>query len=261
MRWGIAAIIMVVATLAVANVFVRDGWDTLRVMRSSLIDGARQAVPVGIACAMVGVIVGILTLTGAASSFAGFVLDIGQRSLLLSLMLTMVVCLVLGMGAPTVPNYIITSSIAAPALLALGVPLIVSHMFVFYFGIMADLTPPVALAASSIAGESYLKIGFKATQLAIAGFIVPYMAVYAPALMLQGPWLDSIYVAGKGLLAVELWGAAAVGYLQGPLGRFERGAAIAIAAFLVVALPLTDGIGFGAAAVFGVYHVVRNARR
>ena len=93
------------------------------------------------------------------------------------------------MGIPTIPNYIITSAIAAPALLKLGVPLIVSHMFVFYFGIMADLTPPVALAAfaaASIAKASPMKIGWKATHIAIAGFVIPYMAVYDPALMLQG---------------------------------------------------------------------------
>jgi TRAP-type uncharacterized transport system fused permease subunit len=119
----------------------------------------------------------------AASSFAGFILSVGEKSLFLSLVLTMLVCLVLGMGIPTIPNYIITSSIAAPALLKLGVPLIVSHMFVFYFGIMADLTPPVALAAfaaSPIAKESAMKIGFKAVQVAIAGFVMPYMAVYDP---------------------------------------------------------------------------------
>ena len=86
-------------------------------MRGSLIDGARQAIAVGIACAIVGVIIGVLTLTGAASNFAGFVLDIGAKSLFLSLLLTMVVCLMLGMGIPTIPNYIITSAIAAPALL------------------------------------------------------------------------------------------------------------------------------------------------
>ena len=103
---------------------------------------------------IVGVIIGVLTLTGAASNFAGFVLEIGEKSLFASLVLTMAVCLVLGMGIPTIPNYIITSAIAAPALMKLGVPLIVSHMFVFYFGIMADLTPPVALAAFAAASIS-----------------------------------------------------------------------------------------------------------
>ena len=100
----------------------------------------------------------------------------------------MITCIVLGMGIPTIPNYIITSSIAGPALLHLGVPLIVSHMFVFYFGILADLTPPVALAcfaAAPIAKEKGLKIAFEAIKVAAAGFIIPYMAVYSPALMLQ----------------------------------------------------------------------------
>ena len=169
--------------------FVKGGRATLHTLKESLADGARQALPVGVACAVVGVIIGVLTLTGAASNFAGFILSVGEKSLFLSLVLTMLVCLVLGMGIPTIPNYIITSAIAAPALLKLGVPLIVSHMFVFYFGIMADLTPPVALAAfaaSSIAKESGMKIGLKAVQIAIAGFVVPYMAVYDPALMLQG---------------------------------------------------------------------------
>ena len=113
-------------------------------------------------------------------------------------------------------------------------------MFVFYFGIMADLTPPVALAAlaaSSIAKESYMKIGFKATQIAIAGFVVPYMAVYDPALMLLGPWLDSVYVIGKTLLAIGLWGAAMIGYLWAPVSRVERLVAMVAAGLLVAVIP------------------------
>lgn len=103
--------------------------------------------PVASACALVGVIIGVINLTGVAAEIGGHVIAIGRDNLLLALFLTMLTCLVLGMGIPTIPNYIITSSLAAPVLLELGVPLIVSHMFVFYFGIMADLTPPVALAA------------------------------------------------------------------------------------------------------------------
>jgi TRAP transporter 4TM/12TM fusion protein len=255
---GITPVIGMIAVLAAANLRVAGGRETLRVMRTSLIDGARQALPVGLACAIVGIVIGVLTLTGAASTFAGFVLRVGSTSLFLSLVLTMIVCLVLGMGIPTIPNYIITSSIAAPALLQLGVPLIVSHMFVFYFGIMADLTPPVALAAlaaSSIAKAPYMKIGFKATQIAIAGFVVPYMAVYDPSLVLLGSWGDASYVIGKALLAIGLWGAAAVGYLSVPLGRPERVVAVAAAILLVVALPATDAIAFALAAMFGLYHI------
>ena len=232
-------------------------------MRGSLVDGARQAIPVGVACAIVGVIIGVLTLTGAASSFAEFVLAVGERSLFLSLVLTMLVCLVLGMGIPTIPNYIITSAIAAPALLKLGVPLIVSHMFVFYFGIMADLTPPVALAAfaaASISKASPMSTGWKATHIAIAGFVIPYMAVYDPALMLQaGPSgsiepLAVLYIVAKAILAIGLWGGAAIGFLLGPLNALERIVAFAAAALLVAALPLTDELGFAACALFVAWH-------
>ncbi len=141
-EYGIWPIVVMITALVAVNLVIKGGRETLKIMRGSLADGAKQAVAVGIACAIVGVIIGVLTLTGAASNFAGFILEIGEKSLFASLVLTMLVCLVLGMGIPTIPNYIITSAIAAPALLKLGVPLIVSHMFVFYFGIMADLTPP-----------------------------------------------------------------------------------------------------------------------
>ena len=260
--WGVYPLLMLIAAL-VAQVFaVKGGRKTLHLLRMSLIDGARQSLPVGVACAIVGVIIGVLTLTGAASSFAGYILSVGEKSLFLSLVLTMLVCLVLGMGIPTIPNYIITSSIAAPALLKLGVPLIVSHMFVFYFGIMADLTPPVALAAfaaSSIAKESAMKIGIKAVQIAIAGFVIPYMAVYTPALMLQGDWTVAAvaYIVFKAVLSIGLWGAAAIGYLLAPLNRVERVFAAAAAFMLVAAYPLTDEIGFGMSAVFAFWHLLR----
>ena len=260
-RYGILPIVVMMAALVAVNLVIRGGRETLAIMRGSLVDGARQAIAVGIACAIVGVIIGILTLTGAASNFAGFVLDVGATSLFLSLVLTMAVCLVLGMGIPTIPNYIITSAIAAPALLKLGVPLIVSHMFVFYFGIMADLTPPVALAAfaaASIAKASPMKIGWKATHIAIAGFVIPYMAVYDPALMLQGGTLvDTAYVVSKAVIAIALWGGAAVGYLRGPLSWPERIVAAASAGLLVAAVPLTDEGGFVASALFATWHVLR----
>jgi TRAP transporter 4TM/12TM fusion protein len=259
-EFGINAIIATIAALAVACVFFAGGRQTLHAIRMAMVDGAKQALPVGVACALVGVIIGILTLTGAASSFAGFIMTVGEDSLFLSLVLTMIVCLILGMGIPTIPNYIITSSIAAPALLQLGVPLIVSHMFVFYFGIMADLTPPVALAAfaaSSIAKESAMKIGFKAVQVAIAGFIIPYMAVYTPALMLQGDWTVPavLYIVGKALLAICLWGGAAIGYMWAPLSAPQRVLAVVAASMLVAALPITDEIGFAMSAAFFAWHL------
>ena len=266
-RYGVTPILVVIGAMVLVMLLVKGGRATVETMRASLVDGARQAVAVGIACAIVGVIIGVLTLTGAASNFAGFVLEVGSHSIFLSLFLTMLVCLILGMGIPTIPNYIITSAIAAPALLKLGVPLIVSHMFVFYFGIMADLTPPVALAAfaaASIAKASPMRIGWKATHIAIAGFVIPYMAVYDPALMLQGTGpngelvlLSVVYVVCKTLLAIGLWGAASIGYLRAPISWPERMLAFIAAALLVAAIPWTDQAGFVASALFLAWHLWR----
>ena len=265
LKWGIQPVLAVIALLVIACLFIQGGKKTLRSLRDGLTDGAKQAVPVGLACGIVGVIIGVLSLTGAATNFAGVVLKVGDTSVFLSLLLTMLVCLVLGMGIPTIPNYIITSAIAAPALLKLGVPLLVSHMFVFYFGIMADLTPPVALAAfaaASIAKASPMKIGFKATQIAIAGFVIPFMAVYDNALMLQGDWTYSAvaYVVFKCLLSIVLWGGVVVGHLYGDLTKTQRVGCGLTAAMLVSAMPLTDEIGFGMAAAMAVWMLITGRR-
>ena len=261
-EWGILPILAALAALIGWNALSKGGRETLLLCRDSLAEGAKTALPVGIACALVGVIIGTMTLTGAANTFGQFIVHVGDRSLILSLILTMITCIVLGMGIPTIPNYIITSSIAGPALLALGVPLIVSHMFVFYFGILADLTPPVALAcfaAAPIARENGLKISMEAIKVAAAGFVVPFMAVYTPALMLQdggplaaeiGYWPAVAYIVLKTILAIGLWGTAVIGWLGRALPLWMRALAAAAAATLIAALPLTDEIGFALAAIF-----------
>src|SRR5690554_6463586 len=261
---GIGVIFGVIAALVAVCWFINGGRDTLVICLHALVEGARHAIPVGIACALVGVIIGIVSLTGVASTFAGYILAIGENNLFLSLVLTMLTCLVLGMGIPTIPNYIITSSIAAPALLDLGVPLIVSHMFVFYFGIMADLTPPVALAcfaAAPIARESGLKISLWAIRIAVAGFVVPFMAVYDPALMLQGDsLLDSLYMFGKAVAAVALWSFAVVGFISRPLAWWERLLAFAAGVSLVLAVPVSDQLGFALGVLVIAQHWVRVRR-
>ena len=261
-KFGVGTFFVLVALLVALTYARRVGADARQLAVQAMVDGARHALPVAIACALVGVIIGMINLTGVAAELGGRIIAVGESSLFLALLLTMLICLVLGMGIPTIPNYIITSSLAAPVLLKLGVPLIVSHMFVFYFGIMADLTPPVALAAfaaAPIAGASGLAISFQAIRVAIAGFIVPFMAVYSPALMLQGDdWGATAYVVVKALVAVGMWGAGAIGFLLTPLHAAERVTAIVAASFLVVALPMTDEIGFAAVAAFVTWHVWRS---
>ncbi|MCF3974460.1 TRAP transporter permease [Paracoccus salsus] len=262
LRFGNAALWGGIGALLAWNAFRAGGRRTIWQVIDSLAEGAKTALPVGVACALVGVIIGTMTLTGAANTFGLYIVSVGENSLILSLVLTMITCIVLGMGIPTIPNYIITSTIAAPALLQLGVPLIVSHMFVFYFGILADLTPPVALAcfaAAPIAKENGLKISLEAVKIAAAGFVIPYMAVYTPALMLQdgGPLAQDIgyvpavaYIVAKCVLAIGLWGIAVIGWLHHPLRFWERLLSAAAAFTLIAALPMTDEIGFALAAAF-----------
>ncbi|NEX47286.1 TRAP transporter permease [Pseudotabrizicola algicola] len=272
LQWGIWVVAGVVAALIALNALSQGGRETLIICRDALADGAKTALPVGIACALVGIIIGTMTLTGAANTFGQFIVGVGESSLFLSLVLTMITCIVLGMGIPTIPNYIITSSIAGPALLELGVPLIVSHMFVFYFGILADLTPPVALAcfaAAPIAKERGLTISLNAVKIAAAGFVIPFMAVYTPALMLQngGPLAEAIgfipaviYIVTKALLAIGLWGVAVIGWLGTPLALWQRALAMLAAGALVVALPATDGIGFALVLAFAAQHLMLRRR-
>ncbi|MBL8564383.1 MAG: TRAP transporter permease [Hyphomicrobiaceae bacterium] len=272
-KFGLAGVAAAIAALIAVNLLMTSGRATVWSAIVGLAEGAKTALSVGIACAIVGVIIGTMTLTGAATTFGGYVVSVGKDSLLLSLVLTMLTSIVLGMGIPTIPNYIITSSLAAPALLELGVPLIVSHMFVFYFGILADLTPPVALAcfaAAPIARESGFRISLEAVKIAAAGFVVPFMAVYTPALMLQdgGPLATAwgypaavVYIVIKVAIAIGLWGSAVVGYLRQPMTWSERILAAVAAGMLVAALPLTDEIGFILAAAAFAVHLWRTRRR
>ncbi len=274
MAISIATVLMVVLVLVVWNMLRgASGREVLGSCVQALADGARQAIPVGLACALVGIVIGTMTLTGIGTIFGSWLIGVGKNSMFLALVLTMVFSLILGMGIPTIPNYIITSSLAAPILLQLDVPLIVSHMFVFYFGIMADLTPPVALAAfaaAPMAKESGMKIGMQAVKIALPGFVIPFMAVYDPTLMLQpvpglegaSYWLAVVYIVAKATLAMILWGAAFVGQLMRPLALWERILAAVAAGFLVAAVPVTDEIGFALAALMIGQHVwrVRAAR-
>lgn len=272
LAWSVVAVLGLVLALVVWNVLRgASGRDVLLACIDSLADGARQAVLVGLACALVGVVIGTMTLTGIGSIFGNWLIGIGKDNLFLALTLTMVFSLILGMGIPTIPNYIITSSLAAPILLSLDIPMIVSHMFVFYFGIMADLTPPVALAAfaaAPMARVSGMKIGVQAVKIAMPGFVVPFMAVYDPTLMLQpvkgleggAYWLAVAYVSFKACLAIGLWGAAFIGYLNRHMAMWERALAALAAGLLVAAVPLTDEAGMVLAGIVIGVHIWR-ARR
>lgn len=152
-------------------------------------EGARTALPVIAACATAGIIAGTVTTTGLGPKIAGGIIELAQGQFFLVMFFTMIACIILGMGLPTTANYVVTATMAAPALLAFDVPVVAVHMFVFYFGIVADITPPVCLAAyagAGIAGANPMKAGVTAVKLAIAAFIIPYMFMSQPILLLQG---------------------------------------------------------------------------
>ncbi|AYY13263.1 TRAP transporter permease [Actinobacteria bacterium YIM 96077] len=189
--------------------------------------GARVALPVIAACATAGIVAGTVTATGLGGKIAGGILDLAFGQFPLVLIFTMLACLLLGMGLPTTANYVVTATIAAPILLnEFDVPVIAAHLFVFYFGILADITPPVCLAAyagSGIAGSNPLKTGVTALRIAIVGFIIPYIFILEPALLLQdtsiGELIPVVVTALLGLLAVS---SGLTGYLLREAYPVER---------------------------------------
>jgi TRAP transporter 4TM/12TM fusion protein len=204
-----------------------------------LADSAHAAMPVALACATVGIVVGVVSITGLGLKLATGIVGLSGGSLLLTLVLTMVAALVLGTGLPTSATYIITSIMAAPALEQLGIPKLVAHMFVFYFGILADLTPPTAIstyATSSIAGADVWKTQWLGMTLSLAGFIIPFSFAYDPALLLMSS--SVVHIALRTLMAtlgIVMLGAGLIGYFQRPTRLVER--ALLLAGSLLLIFP------------------------
>ena len=213
----------------------------------TMVASAKSTVSVAIACACVGIIVGVCSITGFALNMASTIIQIGGQSLMFTLMFTMVTCMILGMGLPSIPSYIITSTIAAPALVTLGIPPIAAHMFCFYFAMFANLTPPVALAAfaaAGIAGGSPMKTGWASVKLALAGFILPYMFVYnTELLLLDTPIAKGIQVAITAAIGVFLISVAVEGFLFRKVNAVLRILCFAGAYLLIDSGLITDIIG------------------
>lgn len=212
-----------------------------------LYEGTRSVVPVAIACAAVGPIVGVTSITGFGLNMARAIVSLGGTSLLFTLMFTMVTCIILGMGLPSIPAYLITATMAAPALMRLGIDPIVSHLFVFYFAMFANITPPVALAsfaAAGISGGNPMKTGFESMKLSIAGFIVPYMFVYNSALLLRDTTiLQGIMVTITSIIGVIMLGSAVEGYIITNMKLVNRVLLFAGALMLISANLIQDVVG------------------
>lgn len=256
----------VIAVLVTLCAFTKGGRETLTTCRNAMADASKTALSVGMACAIVGSIIGMMTQTGVGTVFGSWIIGLGQHSLFLALILTMILSILLGTGIPTIPTYIIVAALAAPALAKLGVPLIISHMFAFYYGIMADLSPPVALAAlaaAPIAKENPDKIGWEAMRVALAGYVIPFIAVYSPALMLQdgdpmavhlGFYGAVGYAFFKACVSIGLFGIAAIGFLFARLSVIERIIAFGAAVLLFGEFPFSDPSGYAVTAALIAWH-------
>ena len=243
---------------AVAAAVGRKGGFTPRSVYDSLEAGGRSCISVAVACGMAGIITGCLTVTGLASKMISAIVGLTRSPilaaipglpLLVGLLLTMLCCIVLGMGIPTTATYCIMASTCAPILIQMGVPMLAAHFFVFYFGIVADITPPVALAAyagAAIAKGNPMKTGVTATRLAIGAFIIPFVFASSPALLfIDTVWYEVILIVVTATIGMMGVAAGLSGYLLTNMNVLERLLLIAGGLALIIPGTLTDFIGLG----------------
>ncbi len=253
-----------VLTSIVVSMFSKDTRMSPAAFVTALENGTRNTVGVALACAIAGIIVGIVTLTGLGQVLISALIAVSQNSKLLALFLTMVACIILGMGVPTTANYVIMATITAPIVMSMGVPMLAAHMFVFYFGIVADITPPVALAAyagSAIAKSNPLKTGIQATKLAITAFIVPYIFAYSPSMLLIDTTVgEVIRIAITSLIGMFGVSAGLEGYMFVKASWWERILLIAGGLLLIDPNVITDVIGIALIAALTSIQVIKSKK-
>jgi TRAP-type uncharacterized transport system fused permease subunit len=221
---------------------------TLRKTIAALRDGAEQTVPVAMATAAAGIVIGVVLQTGLAIRFTSFLVGVSGTSLLLALLITMAAAIILGMGMPTTAAYIMLAALLIPALIKLGVTPMAAHMFGFYFACLSAVTPPVALAvyaAASIGRSGLWGSGLQAVKFAAAGFIVPFFFVYNPALLFSGSWIEIIRAVATGTIGVIALAAGLEGYFIRVARPWERAVFIAAALCLIDPGMVTDLLGLG----------------
>ncbi|MFA5577281.1 MAG: TRAP transporter permease [Tissierellaceae bacterium] len=262
------SIIISIVIAVVASIIRKDNSFKLEDFFAALEAGAKGSIGVALACASAGMIVGVVTLTGLGLKVAELIVTLAQGKLLLTLFFTMIASIILGMGLPTTAKYIVLATMAVPALVKLNVNLMAAHLFILYFGVIADITPPVALAAyagAGIAGANSMKTGFQAVKLALAAFIVPYIFAIDSSLILVKevvgtsvtflPILSAVPVIISAILGILCLGSAVEGYLIDYTKIYER-VLLAIGALLLLKPGLwTDA--FGLAVLIVVYLLQR----
>jgi TRAP transporter 4TM/12TM fusion protein len=250
----LAALVAAIACLPIALMrkTTRAGI-TWRSVLDALVDGARNTLAVAMACACAGIVIGVVTITGLGITFTELVIGLAQNSLVLALVLTAMAGIVLGMGMPTTPAYIVMVSLLVPALIKLGAVTPAAHMFAFYFAILSAITPPVALAvfaAAGLAKADMWQSGWEAVRMAAPIYIVPFMFVYEPSLLLIGNWTTSLTSLASATLGVMAFAAGLQGYLLARDAKlWERALLISAAVLLIKPGYLTDLAGIGLLAV------------
>jgi TRAP transporter 4TM/12TM fusion protein len=239
--------------------------ETTRMSLKDVIDalagGARGTVSVAMACAIVGIIIAVTSITGFGLNMANAIIQLGGTSILATLIFAMITCMILGMGLPSIPAYLITATIAAPALVKLGIPVVAAHLFVFYFAMFANLTPPVALAAFAAAGLSGgdpMKTGIASVKLALAGFIIPYMFVFNnELLLLDTTWMIALRVVATSIIGVIMIGVAIEGYLLREVPMVLRAASFVGALLLITASVAQDIAGVAILAILIIQQIMQ----
>lgn len=224
----------------------------LKKVAKAIQEGAYDALSIALACAAAGIIVGVLTLTGVGTKMATLIVDVSQGSLLIALILTMITSLVLGMGLPTTAAYLILASVVAPALVKMGLSELSAHMFVFFYGCISTITPPVALAsyvAAGLAGANADRVGWIAFRFGTVSFILPFMFVYGPSLLMEGSALEILWTVAVSIAGVFAVAASVVGFLKIPLDPLFRGLLLISGVLLINEGLVTDIIGLAILAV------------
>ena len=256
-----AAAIAIVAAIVV-SMFDKETRITPKKLLEALAAGGQGMITVAAACGVAGIIAGVIGVTGLAYTLFNAIVSIAGDKIIIALFLTMLCCIVLGMGVPTTANYCIMAATCAPILVQMGVPMVAAHFFVFYFGIVADLTPPVALAAyagAAIAQANPMKTAFTATKLAIGAFIVPYVFALNPAMLFintDGVW-EVILICITSFAGIFGVSAALEGYFLTHMSWYERLISVAGGLLLIYPGAVTDAIGLGLVAIVLVIQFIK----
>ena len=258
-----AAALAIVACIVV-TLFSRETRITPMRLLEALAAGGQGSITVAAACGIAGVIAGTITMTGLANMIINAIVILAGNNVFIALVLTMLCCIILGMGVPTTATYCIMAATCAPILVRMGVPLVAAHFFVFYFGIVADLTPPVALAAyagSAIAQANPMRTAIQATKLAIGAFIVPYAFAMSPAMLLIDTSLPEVLmITVTSLVGIASVSASMEGYVMGGLNWFQRGLMLAGGLMMIVPGLTTDFVGVALSGLVLVMKLIENKK-